>query len=169
MEFYLSVLTLPGARKRAFSRHFRAHYPAVLAFLRRRVPQEHAEELAADVFERAWANFDTLTGENPLPWLYGIARNVMREFYRSRREFENLDDFDGALPDESAAVDLSFDINRALLHLPYAEREILTLFAWEELTQAEIAEVLGITPNNVRVRLHRARTHLSELTGGHDD
>ena len=44
----MSVLTLPGSRKREFSRLFREHYPAVLAYLRRRVPPSHAEELAAE-------------------------------------------------------------------------------------------------------------------------
>lgn len=54
------------------------------------------------------------------------------------------------------------------MQLPHAEREILTLHAWEGLDHPDIAEVLGISRNNVRVRLHRARTHLSELTGETD-
>ena len=57
--------------------------------------------------------------------------------------------------------DLNLDINRALLTLSPAEREILTLHAWEGLTPAELAEVLGLTPTNARVRLHRARTSLA--------
>ena len=163
----MSVLTLPGSRKREFSRLFREHYPAVLAYLRRRVPSSHAEELAADVFGRAWAGFDSMRG-TPLPWLYGIARNVMREFYRTRRETENLDDHELESYAGYDAVDLSLDISEAFLRLPYADQEILTLHAWEGLDHPEIAEVLGISRNNVRVRLHRARTHLSELTGETD-
>ncbi|WP_408931927.1 RNA polymerase sigma factor [Corynebacterium sp. YSMAA1_1_D6] len=163
----MSVLTLPGARKRDFSRLFRQHYPAVLAFLRRRVPPSHAEELAADVFERAWRGFDSLKGM-PLPWLYGIARNVMREFYRTRRETENLDDHELESYAGYDAIDLSLDISEAFLRLSYPDQEILSLHAWEGLDHPEIAEVLGISRNNVRVRLHRARTHLSELTGDFD-
>lgn len=163
----MSVLSLPGSRKREFSRLFREHYPAVLAYLRRRVPLSHAEELAADVFERAWAGFDSMRGM-PLPWLYGIARNVMREFYRTRRETENLDDHELESYAGYDAVDLSLDISEAFLRLSYAEQEILTLHAWEGLDHPEIAEILGISRSNVRVRLHRARTHLSELTGESD-
>ena len=134
----MSVLTLPGARKRDFSRLFRQHYPAVLAFLRRRVPPSHAEELAADVFERAW------------------------------RETENLDDHELESYAGYDAIDLSLDISEAFLRLSYPDQEILSLHAWEGLDHPEIAEVLGISRNNVRVRLHRARTHLSELTGDFD-
>lgn len=144
-----------------FTQTYRAHYPDVLAFLRRRVPDGQAEELVADVFARAWRNFDTLQG-TPLPWLYGIARNVMREFYRSAApRMDNVDDYDPARADFAASVDLSLDINRALLTLSDADRDILTLHAWEGLTPAELAETLDISPGNVRVRLHRARTHLA--------
>lgn len=146
-----------------FTALYRAHYPAVLAFLRRRVPEGVAEELTADTFGRAWKNFDTLRAA-PLPWLYGIARNTMREFYRaqsSRPGAEPLEDYDSARADFAAGIDLSLDVNRALLTLPFAEREILTLHVWEGLSPAELAEVLDISPANARVRLHRARTHLA--------
>ncbi len=141
-----------------FARIFREHYPAVLAYVRRRTPAGGAEDLAAEVFGRAWKNFATLRGE-PLPWLYGIARNVVLESYRSPQlaEFEDQPE-----ADFSQSVDLNLDINRALATLSETEREILTLHAWEGLDAREIAAVLDISYANARVRLHRARTHLKE-------
>ena len=64
-------------------------------------------------------------------------------------------------PEEIDAVDMSLDINRALFALSESDREMLMLVAWEDLSHGEVAQVLNITPNNARVRLHRARTNLS--------
>ena len=156
----MSVTYLPAARRKAFSEAFRAHYPAVRAFFARRAPAEHVEEFTADVFERAWVNFDQIEG-SVLPWLYGVARNVVREHYRTQGRRPRLVDLeqpeaDPQAEDFASHSDLNLDINRALLTLSPAEREILTLHAWEGLTPAELAEVLDLTPTNARVRLHRA-------------
>ena len=161
----MSVTYLPAARRKAFSEAFRAHYPAVRAFFARRAHAEHVEEFTADVFERAWGNFDQIEGD-VLPWLYGVARNVLREHYRAQERRPRLVDLeqpeaDPLAEDFASHSDLNLDINRALLTLSPAEREILTLHAWEGLTPAELAEVLGLTPTNARVRLHRARTSLA--------
>ncbi|QPK78699.1 RNA polymerase sigma factor [Corynebacterium lizhenjunii] len=164
----MSLSFLPNARRKEFAAIFRAHYPAVLAYFRRRSPGDVSEELCAEVFERAWTGFDNLQGA-PLPWLYGIARNVLLESYRCRqRQADSADPAelaDAPAPSASFAehVDLSLDVNRALVALRPAEREILLLSAWEGLSPTEVAEVLDITPANARVRLHRARAALTEL------
>ena len=117
-----------------FTTIYREHYPQILAYLRRRVAAAVAEEYCADVFGRAWANFSSLQDpQHPLPWLYGIAGNVVKEYYR------------------------------ALNALSFAERDIIALHAWEQLSIADIAASLGITENNARVKLHRARTRLKEV------
>ena len=67
-----------------------------------------------------------------------------------------------AADDFSQVADLSLDINRALNTLPFADRDIITLHAWEQLSIPDIAASLGITENNARVKLHRARTRLKE-------
>ena len=146
-----------------FSALFHAHCPAVRAFLRRRVPGNSADDLTAETFARAWKNYGSLKGQ-PLPWLYGIARNVMREFYRTRPEEDATDviELDPQRADFSTLVDMSIDINRALGTLSAPDREILTLHAWEGLSPAELAAALGISSTAARVRLHRARTRLED-------
>ena len=67
-----------------------------------------------------------------------------------------------AADDFSQVADLSLDINRALNTLPFADRDIIALHAWEQLSIPDIAASLGITENNARVKLHRARTRLKE-------
>lgn len=152
-----------------FTTIYREHYPQILAYLRRRVAAAVAEEYCADVFGRAWANFSSLHNpQRPLPWLYGIAGNVVKEYYRGKsarqdrvEEAAELDQI--AADDFSQVADLSLDINRALNALSFGDRDIIALHAWEQLSIADIAASLGITENNARVKLHRARTRLKEV------
>jgi RNA polymerase sigma-70 factor (ECF subfamily) len=53
-------------------------------------------------------------------------------------------------------------VREALAELPANDREVLVLTAWEQLTPAEIAVVLGVPAATVRTRLHRARNRLRE-------
>ena len=151
-----------------FTTIYREHYPQILAYLRRRIAAESAEEYCADVFGRAWVNFLSLKApQRPLPWLYGIAGNVVKEYYRGKSfrqdHVEEEAELDQIAADEfSQVADLSLDINRALNTLPFADRDIITLHAWEQLSIPDIAASLGITENNARVKLHRARTRLKE-------
>ena len=134
--------------------------------MRRRIPRGQVEDLTLEVFERAWKNFSSLSDpQRPLPWLYGIGSNVIREFYRKddkTPQLVDITDHEPAADEFVSGVDLNLDINRAMGQIKDSEREILTLFAWEGLSQPEIAEALDISPENVRVRLHRARTHLAK-------
>lgn len=161
-----------------FTRYYQDCYPAVLAFCRRRAPHDAAEDLTAEVFTRAWRNMDRLADpDRPLPWLYGIARNVVGEFYRSSERHpeqpadlagssDNVAGTDYAVPARTDAVDTSIDVNRALLRLSTDDQELLMLSAWEDLDPRDIADILGIAPNTARVRVHRARTRLAQALEG---
>lgn len=167
-----------------FTRYYRDHYPQVLAFCRRRTVSDAsgqiAEDLTAETFARAWRGMDKLADQtNPLPWLYGIARNVVGEYYRSQQrhpEHSAVHMEQGhnsaaltdslAAADETSAIDLSLDIGKALSRLPGDDRELLMLTAWEGLSPKEVAEVLGIAPTAARVRIHRARARLTKALEG---
>jgi hypothetical protein len=57
-------------------------------------------------------------------------------------------------------------VTTAIGELPELEREIITMLIWDELAPREVAAILGLSPNVVRVRAHRARTKLkAALTG----
>jgi RNA polymerase sigma-70 factor (ECF subfamily) len=60
-------------------------------------------------------------------------------------------------------------LEEALATLTAEARELLRLWAWEQLTPREIAVVLGISANAVSIRLHRARQHLVEALGKIDE
>jgi RNA polymerase sigma-70 factor (ECF subfamily) len=105
------------------------------------------------------------------PWLFGVARNQLRSGWRRRKRSAALTERISrellASPQPTAAVDEVDPIEtkrllEAMGALREADREIIRLVAWEELSHREIATVLGCTENAVAIRLHRARSRLSK-------
>jgi|SRR6185503_8160256 len=131
-----------------------AHLGAVTAYARRRGSRD-PDGIAAEAMTIAWRRLDDVPAVDPLPWLYGTARNlVLAESRRSVRaaaatpEAEHLD---------QPPVELDPTLDRALRGLSHLDREALLLVAWEDLTPAQAARALGISAVAFRVRLLRAR------------
>jgi RNA polymerase sigma-70 factor (ECF subfamily) len=140
------------------------HVRAVAAFALRRAPTAaDAEDVVAETFLVAWRRF----GEAPddlRPWLFGVARHVLRHQYRAGARRDALS---GRLAGVMAATGAtSADhgwLVEALRELPERDRDVLTLTAWEGLSHAEAGAVLGCSAAAVAVRLHRARRRLEAL------
>ena len=133
-----------------------AHLQAVANYARRRGSAD-PEGVAAEVMTLAWRKLDSIPADNPRPWLFVTARNlVMAERRRSARfadlDPEALESRDVPLADTGDA-----EVTAALLELCALDREALLLVAWDELTPAQAATTLGISPVAFRVRLFRAR------------
>jgi len=142
---------------------FSAHYEAVMRYARRRTSQlADAEEAVAQTFVVAWRRLEDMPApDERLPWLYGVARRVLlnqrRGAMRRARLHERMRTAPrGPYPRLSALP----TVLEAIAHLSDADREILQFVAWEDLSHAEIATVLGISPNAVAIRIHRARARL---------
>ncbi len=161
-------------RPESFEVVFDRHAPVVYRYLRRRVGVALAEELTAETFIRAFGarrRFDH-SGESALPWLFGIATNLVR--MQRRTEERRLRAYGRAAergldPAATADADLRIDaialrpvLASALADLPHAQREVLLLHAWAGLSPAEIAAALGVSAGTVRSRLHRARASVGE-------
>ena len=150
-----------------FRRLFETGYGPLVAYARRRTADvAAADDVVAETFATAWRRrADLRPDAPPLPWLYGIAANVLRNQWRSEGRRLRLADrlqHDPLTPSTSA-LDIEFpdpELHAALDRLSFDDREILRLANWEELTHAEIAEVLSISVNAVGIRLHRARKRL---------
>ncbi len=152
---------------------FDRHADPVRRFVTRRLGAMRADDVVSEVFRVAFerrASFD-MSVASALPWLYGIAGNLVRREHRSHaRRLAALERADGRrdvvgdpLLDAAARLDAGDDramLVEALLALGEDEREILLLVAWEQLTPTEAAAVLGIPAATARARLHRARTHV---------
>jgi RNA polymerase sigma-70 factor (ECF subfamily) len=145
-------------RRMRFEGLYYEHAPAVLAYALRRAGRDVAHDVVADTFLVLWRRFDELPDE-PLPWLYGVARRTLANHRRGERRRELLlARLARREPDPSVEADDR--VLRALASLRPAERELLMLVAWEELTPAEAALVLGCSANACRIRLHRGRRKL---------
>ena len=136
----------------------------VLGYCLRRSPADTAEDAMVETFAVAWRRRDAIP-EEPLPWLYGVARRVLANQRRAeRRQRAVVQRVAGEIPvaSEAPATDLA-PVIAALERLRPADRELLMLTAWEGLTPAQAAQVLGTTAVACRVRLFRARRRLERL------
>ncbi|MEV0898485.1 sigma-70 family RNA polymerase sigma factor [Actinoplanes sp. NPDC049802] len=141
-----------------FDRLWRDHAAAVLAYARRRVDGDQADEVVAETFVVAWRRLREIP-EAARPWLFGVARRVSANVRRSEQRREALHDRLAAQPVPAAGVP-SGVVGRALERLPADDRELLMLLAWDGLTRPEAAAALGCSRGTLAVRLHRARRRL---------
>lgn len=153
-------------RRRQFEEVARGLVEPLRRFLARRADAATADDVLSDTLLVCWRRFDQLPPE-PLPWAYGVARNCLanaeRTERRQRRVASRVADLDrpGDVPGPGQH-DGDPAVTEALAALRPAEAELLRLWAWEQLAPAEIAVVLGLTPNAVSIRLHRARQKLAD-------
>jgi RNA polymerase sigma-70 factor, ECF subfamily len=135
-------------------------------FLARRTDPATADDVLGEVLLVCWRRIDEVP-DDALPWAYGVARlclaNAERSARRQRRvagRVATLDPPVTVAPSSGTPADDA--LHAALAALPERDAELLRLWAWEQLTPAEIAVVLDVTPNAASIRLHRAREKLRE-------
>jgi len=154
-------------REARFRRMCDAHTAAVLAYALRRTSREDAADVVAETFLVAWRRLDDVDERTALPWLYAVARRVLLSQQRAARRQQAIAQRVAAvLPEALETPSGSPRVLDALAALSETEREVLMLAAWEELSSAEAARVLGCTATAYRIRLHRARRRLRERLDG---
>ena len=149
-----------------FNRVFRAQLPMISAYLSRRVPFSEVEDLASDLFEIAWSKKEQIPEGFELPWLYKTARYLVSNFHRKQSGrngiLARLAEPVAAPSVESIAL-ADIELSDAFAGLIPAEREIISLWALEGLSNAEIATVLEMSENAAAIRLTRAKQKLKGL------
>jgi RNA polymerase sigma factor (sigma-70 family) len=155
-----------------FAAVFDRHYAEVHGYVARRLGQGLADDTASETFLVAFAGrgqYD-VSHPNARPWLYGIASNLIARHYRAeQRRYRALvrvgiDDVSEGYADQA---DVRLDaqarqgpLAAALSEISDADRDVLLLVAWAELTSEEAGQALGIPAGTARSRLHRARKQL---------
>jgi RNA polymerase sigma factor (sigma-70 family) len=158
-------------RPERFAAIFDRHHLAVHRYLARRLPRAQADDLASLTFVVAFERRRSFQPQSTSarPWLLGIATNLLHERHRlERREHGALALLTAEQPPaptgfsaEGGCDEADSDgLVRALAELDPGQRDVLLLYAWEELSYEEIAEALAIPLGTVRSRLARARAHL---------
>lgn len=170
--------TTNAAERERFELLFDRHRRAVLGYALRRVDEPaDAADVLAETFLVAWRKLDDVpAGSAALPWLLAVARRVLANQRRGARRRGGLaerlrGELTAAIPRHGAVPAGDSEQGRlaaALARLPEADRELILLVGWEELEPSQIAVVLGIQPETVRTRLHRARARLREALAAED-
>jgi RNA polymerase sigma-70 factor (ECF subfamily) len=159
------------ALRRRFEDLVATVYEPVQRYLRRRTDPATADDVLADVLLVLWRRLADVPDEAPLAYAYGVARgclaNSRRSAARQERVVARL--AQQHRPDGDAGDPLDGALENALAALPEGERELLRLWAWEQLPPREIAVVLGISANAVSIRLHRAKQKVKELLQARKD
>jgi RNA polymerase sigma-70 factor (ECF subfamily) len=151
---------------------FARHFPAIYRFFEHKVPGE-ADELAQRTFAACVAARDAFRGQSSFrTYLYAIARNELFAHLRRLAERQYIDFEEVSLAElatspsgRAARAQQADRLRDALRELPTEQQLVLELHYWHDLGAAELAEVLGTTPGNIRVRLNRARQALRQRIG----
>jgi RNA polymerase sigma factor (sigma-70 family) len=143
---------------------YRSTYPRVVAYARSMASREDADDAVAEAYAIAWRRQHDIPRGAELGWLIGVARRVLANARRGRRRA-------GALhalldlqprepgPDPADRVE-DVELRAALMALSPLDREAVVLTAWFELSSADAAQALGVTPAAFRMRAARARRRL---------
>lgn len=151
---------------------FERYAPILLRLLSRNLyPPEVAKDLVQQTFlqlHRARLDFDE--AQPFRPWLFTIALNLRREYFRTRRRRPEVLAGDslvepGVAPSGQEQVDARRSVAWALERIPNAQREVIELHWFEGLSFPEVAQCLGIGATAAKVRAHRGYTHLRALLG----
>src|SRR3954452_25114936 len=140
-----------------------------------------ALDLTAEIFAQAWRGlrrFRDMAEGSGAPWLFGIARNLLRQYHKHNRietaararlglpvDWQGTEEYD-AVDDRIAAVAMKPALQHAVHGLPVDQRRALELRIIDQLPYEEVAGRLGCSINAARLRVSRALRHLTlELQG----
>lgn len=157
------VEAVRGGDREAFGRLYKLYAPMVHGILLARVPYGEVDDLMQDVFLTVLEKLDSLREAGAFGgWLAMITRNRAMDFYRRRPQVESEE-----LTEESARTNpleaRAREILAVIRSMPEAYRETLILRLVEGMSGAEIASRTGLTPDSVRVNLHRGMKLLREM------
>jgi len=161
----------------AFAHLVQQYQNYVFTLVQRYVPgREEAEEIAQDVFVKAYRSLADFRGQCKFStWLYTIVNTTCISALRKKKAPTLLMDEEKMIfvADQSHSADNNHKrleirserkiIQSAIAQLPPTDAQIITLFYLHEQSLAEVATILGLTTNHVKVRLHRARGKLKEI------
>lgn len=162
-----------------FAAVFDRHCAEIFRYLACRLGPDVAEDATAETFLTAFRKRDRFSADrqDARPWLYGIATRTIGEHRRAERRSRKAlghadvlatEPFEEGAAGRVTAEQLSGRLTGILGRLSAAERDLLLLIAWADLTYEEAAEALGVPVGTVRSRLHRARKKARKALGGLD-
>lgn len=166
------ILTLAKAGKQdALADIYEAYYLRIYRFIFYRVShKETAEDLTEDVFIKAFAGLKNLSQLEAFEgWLFQIARNLVIDYYRKKKQLVPLDSIENTLEYDTNVVDIiNLKIEQSILikiikELNDEQQTVIKLKFLEDLDNSTIAKLLNKTEGSIRVIQHRAISKLKEI------
>ncbi|MER7367654.1 RNA polymerase sigma factor [Nonomuraea wenchangensis] len=163
-----------------FATLFDRHAPLLHRYVTRRLGPSEAEDVVADTFLAAFqqrGGYDRRRSD-ARPWLYGIASNLIGRRRRTEMSLYRAYVRSGVHPAELSGFQVEDGVNTlavnrplalALMELTPADRDVLLLVAWAELSYQEVADALAIPPGTVASRLNRARHRIRQALSRQGD
>ncbi len=160
--------------KTQFEQMYRTHADAIYSYCLRRTATEDAKDATADVFAVAWRRFDAVpANDETLPWLYGVAKNVLRDRNRSANRRDRLtakvaSHRQPSVPSPEVQVVRHSEHERvfaALDRLPEKDRETILLVEWEGLTRDQVAKMMFVSRAAIDKRITRAYRKMARILG----
>lgn len=135
-------------------------------YLHRRMSADAVDDVLSETLLVVWRRLDEIPPGAHLPWCYGVARRMLSNHRRSHQRRLRLVDRLSVEPQHPVADPQVADegdpwLAAALEELTESERELINLWAWEQLEPREIAVVVDSTPNAISLRLTRAKQKLA--------
>jgi len=169
-EQNLWIAQTKNGNNKAFEKLVIAFSPLVFTMIYRRLNhRENAEEVAQDVFLRAYKYIESYKGESKFStWLCTIANNTATTFLQKRKiDMVELspESYERAGVNQHATLEKeeqTVSIESAIASLGNEDAQLITLYYQAEQSIREIAAILNIEENNVKVKLYRARKKLHE-------
>ncbi|WP_327304868.1 sigma-70 family RNA polymerase sigma factor [Streptomyces sp. NBC_01298] len=152
-----------------FTAIYQRHYANIESYIRRRCEPAQVSDLVAEVFMAAWRRLGDIPPTSTLPWLYGVARNILANSYRAQeRQTRLLAELAGqreeGVSDHAETVQNRLLMAAAFDRLSPDDQEVLRLSLWEDLSARDAAKIMGCSTAAYHVRLHRARKRLQKGT-----
>lgn len=160
-----------------FERVYAEFQPKIRRYLDRLIGPGDVDDVTQDVFTKISQALPQFRGESSLStWIYRIATNAAYDRLRARSSHGDSDvpiDPEAPVADPSPGTaeklvrrQMNECIDDYIARLPASYRSVVILSEHEGLTNAEIADALGVTLDTVKIRLHRARARLRKDLGG---
>ena len=166
------MMKVTSEQQRRFERLYEEHRVQVLAYCLRRTRAADAADTCAETFLVAWRRIDDIPPPpDTLRYLYGIAgrvlSNQLRGLHRRGRLDAKLANLGVAPPADPAVLIVQSsrdqEVVAAVRKLQPKDREIVMLYAWEDLPRGAIAEMMGMTRAAIDQRIHRSYQRLARI------
>jgi RNA polymerase sigma-70 factor (ECF subfamily) len=172
-----ALIRLSLTQSELFASVFDRHSDEIYRYVAGRVGPDIADDVTAETFLTAFRKRDRYDcgRADARPWLYGIATRLISAHRRAERRRIRLlartpspeppEPFEDMADDRISAERLTVRLAGAIANLSAAERNLLLLVAWTDLSYADAAEALGIAVGTVASRLHRIRKKILRALG----